>query len=346
MDPQKKNEIANTGVFVTQLGFGGGSLGDPFEITSDEQAEATIALAYQNGMNYFDTSPWYGNTRSEHRVGHFLRTQSRSSYFLNTKVGRIYHRPKNPGSFHKSPWMARWKGGLPFDLRFDYTYDGIIRSYEDSVQRLGINTIDFLTIHDLDFRHHKIEEGVQKRFKELDKEGGYRALRELKERGEIKGIGVGINHTGMIPRFLERFEIDFFLVAMPYTLMDQSALDDEFPLCEKHGSSVILGAVFCAGILARGVEDNPIYAYQSADKHIIERVKKIDAICACHNVPLGAAAIQFPMGHPLVRTVIPGPNSPEQVRVNQEWIQHDILHDCWLELKSEGFIRKDAPIPE
>jgi D-threo-aldose 1-dehydrogenase len=344
MDPLKKNEIANTGVCVTQLSFGGGSLGDPFEVTSDEQAEATIALAYKNGMNYFDTAPWYGNTKSEHRVGHFLRKQERDSFNLNTKVGRIYSRPKNINNFNTSPWMQRWKGGLAFDLRFDYTYDGFMRSYEDSLQRLGMNTVDFLTIHDLDFRHQKNEEGVLHCFNQLDNGGGYKALRELKESGQIKGIGVGVNHIGMIPRFLERFKIDFFLVAMPYTLMDQSALDKEFPLCEEYGTSVVLGAVFCSGILAQKSLSNSKYAYKLADKVIIDKVNNIRNICEGYNVPLGAAAIQFPMGHSVVKTVIPGPNSPEQVQKNKKWFEHDIPYDCWEELKSAGYIRKDAPI--
>ncbi len=345
MDALKRNKIAATSVEITQLGFGAGSLGDPFEVTSDQQAHETISLAYQQGINYFDTAPWYGNTKSEHRVGQFLRNKPKDSYFINTKVGRIYHRPKDVADFHNSAWMKRWKGGLPFDLTFDFTYDGIMRSYEDSLQRLGINSVDSLTIHDLDFRHQQNEEGVLNRLDELDKGKGYQALAELKSRGEIKAIGVGINHVGMIPRFLERFEIDSFLVAMPYTLMDQEALKDEFPLCQQQGASVIIGAPFCSGILAGGVDKNPIYATKPAKDEVIQKVKKINDVCSQYEVPLGAAALQFTLGHAVVASVIPGPNSPEQVQSNKNWLEMDIPTSFWEALKSKGLIRQDAPIP-
>lgn len=345
MDPLIKNNIANTKKKVTRLGFGAGTLGDRFEITSDKQADETIDRAYQDGMNYFDTAPWYGNTKSEHRLGKYLRKQTRSSYLLNTKVGRIYHRPKNVSNFHNSPWMKSWKGGLPFDFRFDYTAEGIQRSYEDSLQRLGINTIDFLTIHDLDFKHQGNEENVRIRLNELEKHGGYKVLSDMKSTGEISAIGVGINHIGMIPLFLERFDIDFFLVSMPYTLLNQEALKTEFPLCEKHKSSVIIGAVYCSGVLAQGVDNNPKYGYQPADQEVIKKVNKINTICQSYHISLGAAAIQFPLGHKVVSSVIPGPNSPEQVILNRQWMETPIPSDFWEELKQEKLICQQAPNP-
>ncbi len=346
MDPLEVRQIGSTDVAITRLGFGGGALGDPFEVTSDEQATDTIAAAWEFGINYYDTAPWYGNTKSERRVGAFLQGRPRADYFLNTKVGRVYLEPSDQDDYKaNSPWMKRWKGGLPLDLRFDYTRDGVMRSHEDSLARLGLDRVDALTIHDLDLKHQKTEDGVQARFLELEQGGGWSALAALKAEGSIRAIGVGINHAGMIPQFLERFPIDFFLVAMPYTLLNQDCLDAEFPLCEERGASVIVGAVFCSGILATGPRPGAKYAYQDADSAVVARVERIAAVAERHAVPLGAAATQFPWGHPVVASVIPGPNSPAQMEQNWAWAQHDIPAAFWLELKAEKLLRADAPVP-
>ncbi len=346
MDPLVVRQIGATDIAITRLGFGGGALGDAFEVTSDDQAAATLSTAWEYGINYYDTAPWYGNTKSERRVGAFLQCRPRDAYFLNTKVGRIYFEPSDLADFKaNSPWMKRWKGGLPLDLRFDYTREGVMRSFEDSLQRLGLDRVDALTIHDLDLKHQKSEDGVAARFRELEQGGGWAALTELKARGEIRAIGVGINHVGMIPRFLERFPIDFFLVAMPYTLLDQDCLDEEFPLCRERGASVIVGAVFCSGILATGVQPGAKYGYQDADSEVVGRVKRMAAVGERHGVPLGAAATQFPLGHPVVASVIPGPNSPAQMEQIRAWFKHEIPADYWAELKAEGPLRADAPVP-
>jgi D-threo-aldose 1-dehydrogenase len=343
MEPFRQRRVADTQWLVTQLGFGGGTLGDPDEVTSNAQAEATLASAFEAGIGYFDTAPWYGNTQSEHRIGHFLRAQPRGDFSLATKVGRIYSRPEDPAAFSSSVWALRWRGGLSFDLRFDYTAQGIARSYADSLQRLGINTVDALTIHDLDFKHQKNDEGVQRGFEQLDRGGGFEMLVALKARGEIKAIGAGINHIGMIPRFLEHFDMDYFLIAMPYTLLDQSALDDELSLCRQHGVSVIVGAVFASGILATGARTGAQYGYQPADASTVDKVKRMEAVCRRHQCPLAAAALQFPLAHPQVVSVIPGANAPGQVEQNLAHMAHAIPHDLWAELKHEGLLRRDAP---
>ena len=241
--------------------------------------------------------------------------------------------------------QSRWAGGLPFDLRFDYTRAGVLRSYEDSLMRLGLNRVDALLIHDLDLRHQKTEEGVRAAFEQLEAGGGYAALAELKAGGEIRAIGAGINHTGMIPRFLERFEIDFFLVAMPYTLLDQPALAEELPLCLERGASVVIGAVFASGILARGPAAGALYAYQPAADDVLERTRRIAAVCARHDVPLAAAALQFPLHHPAVASVIPGPDSPAQVRANLQHMRQVVPADFWAELKAARLIDPAAPTP-
>ncbi len=341
MDPFETRHLGKTRGEVTRLGFGGGTLGDPVEVIDEARADLTVEAAYAAGIGHFDTSPWYGNGKSEHRLGRVLRTKPRGSFVLSTKVGRVYFRPQDPATFSQ----ARWAGGLPFDFRFDYTRGGVLRSYEDSLARLGLNSVDALLIHDLDLRHQKTEDGVRAAFDQLDAGGGYAALAELKAGGHIGAIGAGINHSGMIPRFLERFELDFFLVAMPYTLLDQPALAEELPLCLERGVSVVIGAVFASGILAGGPGEGALYAYQPAEPGVLERTRRIAAVCARHGVPLAAAALQFPLHHPAVANVIPGPNSPAQVRANLQHMRRLIPADLWLELKAERLIDPAAPTP-
>lgn len=345
MNPFQSNQIGGTELSITRLGFGGATLGNPTEMIDEIQAWETMAAAYKGGIRHFDTAPWYGLTRSEHRIGRYLETRSRDSYTVATKVGRVMFAPEDPIAFQGSKWMQRWQGGLPFDLRFDYTRDGFMRSYEDSLQRLGINRVDALAIHDLDTRHLLSEAGVAAGFKELDQGGGFQALVELKDAGLVKAIGAGINLVGMIPRFVERFDLDFFLVASPYTLLDQEALDEELPLCVKHGASVIIGGVFSSGILATGAVPGALYSYQPAPEHIMEKTRRIEEVCARHNVPLPAAALQFPFGHPSIVSVIPGANSRQIVESNIESMKIKIPGDLWSELKKEKLLREDAPVP-
>jgi D-threo-aldose 1-dehydrogenase len=341
MNPFAMRRVGTTDLQVTSLGFGGATLGDAHGAISEAQAALTIEAAYAAGIGYFDTAPWYGTGKSELRMGSVLRTKPRDSFVLSTKVGRILVRPRDLAAYEN----LRWGAGLPFEVKFDYTRDGILRAYEDCLTRLGLNRVDALLIHDLDLGSFETEAGVAARLDELDSGGGYRALQALKEAGEIKAIGAGINVTGMIPRFLERFPLDMFIVAMPYTLLNQDALDAELPLIEQHGASVVIGAVFASGILATGPDNNPTYGYRPAEAPIVEKARRIQAICQRHGVPLGAAALQFPFGHPRVASVIPGPNHVDQVRGNLQWMRTEIPGDLWAELKSEGLIRADAPTP-
>jgi D-threo-aldose 1-dehydrogenase len=341
VNPLARRPLGKTGIELTQLGFGAGTLGDPYEVTSEPEAYATMAAAYNAGITLFDTAPWYGNTKSEHRVGQYLRGCARDSYVLTTKVGRVYRRPARPGEFS----FPRWHGGLHFELRFDYSRDGILRSYEDSLQRLGINTVDALAIHDLDFRHQRDEAGVSRAFTALDSGGGFAALAELRASGEIRAIGAGVNHMGMIPRFAEHFDMDYFLVAMPYTLVDQQALDEEFPLCERRGIGIIIGAPFASGILAQGIASGARYGYQAAGEEVLQRVAQCERVCAAHGVPLGAAALQFPLGHRAVASVIPGGGSEHEVHCNLAWMSASIPAALWSDLRGEGLLRGDAPVP-
>ncbi len=343
IDPLEQHRISDSSLSIPAFGFGCGFLGDPAQAISEEQAQDTLLEAWTAGVRYFDTAPWYGNTLSEHRTGHFLRQRPREDFCISTKVGRVYFAPEDTQAHLDSKWMQRWKGGLPFDLRFDYSASGITRSYEDSLARLGLNRVDALVIHDLDPRHQEGEERVAAGLDQLDSGGGFAALEQLRSRGHIKAIGAGVNHLGMIPRFLERFDLDYFLVAMPYTLLDQEALDGEFELCARHNVSVVIGAVFASGILATGATPDATYRYAPASDEIMQKVARIESICRKHEITLPAAALQFPLGHPVVKSIIPGANAPWQVRNNFEALSSSIPQEFWTELKSEGLLRPDAP---
>ncbi|HET7880679.1 MAG TPA: aldo/keto reductase [Acetobacteraceae bacterium] len=340
MDPLARRRLGRTGIELTQLGLGGAGLGDLFDVVDDADATATLSAAWDAGIRYYDTSPWYGRGQSEHRFGRALYRRARSEFVLSTKVGRLFRACHDEERFEH----GFWRGGLKFEHRFDYSYDGVMRSFEDSLQRLGLPRIDFLLIHDLDVSHHVTGASVHAYLTELHN-GGFRALTELKQDGLIRGIGAGINEAGMMPRFLDLMDIDAFLVAMPYTLLDTDVLDHEFPRCVERGAGFIIGAPFASGILATGAMPGARYRYADATPDIMAKVSRIEAVCARHNVPLSAAAMQFPLGHPSVASVIPGALLPEHVTRNVGAFRHAIPADLWAELKHEGLLRTDAPVP-
>lgn len=330
---------------LPKFGFGGGPLGGIRASITDKDAHNTLEAAWTGGMRYFDTAPWYGNTKSEERFGAFLKSKPRNEFILTTKVGRLYTPPAPGFDFEASKWRQRWPGGGAMVPHFDYTYQGIMRSYEDSLKRLGIDRVDALAIHDLDIRHHKTEENIAVGLSQLTDKGGFRALTELKTNGDIKAIGAGINLPGYIARFLERFKIDYFLLAMPYTLVEQQALDVELPLCAEHGCNVVVGAPFASGILATGATPNAQYAYAPASEAIKSKVAKLALICANHRVELPAVALHFPLGHPVVTSVVFGAESPAQIKANLAASQAKIPASLWQELKAENLIAPNNPTP-
>lgn len=340
MDPRQTRRLGRTGVPVTQLGFGGAPLGDLAVVISEDQAQATLAAAWDAGLRFFDTSPWYGRGQSEHRFGRFLYRLPGDQFVLSTKVGRVFFAPRHPARFDK----GFWAGGLDFNHVHDYSYDGIMRAYADSLQRLGMNRVDLLLIHDLDFSHHATEAKVQAYLDQLFT-SGWRALAELREAGLIGGIGAGINELGMMPRFLEMVDIDFFLVASRYTLLEQEVLTTELPACAARDVGIIIGGVFNSGILATGAVAGAQYDYADASGAVMERVRRIQTVCDSH-APLAAAALQFPLGHASVAAVIPGAFMPEQVALNVAMFRREIPPALWSDLKTEGLIRPDAPTPE
>ena len=332
--------IGNTGTSVTEFGLGTAPLGDLFKMLDEDSAQGVLQAAWDVGVRYFDTSPFYGNGKSEHRVGHFLRQKPRDEYVLSTKVGRVFRPVYDLANFDPGPFI----GALPFEFTVDYSYDGIMRSFEDSLQRLSLPSVDLLVIHDLDFYFYETEARVNAYLNQLFT-SGWRALEELRSHGLVKGVGAGINELGMIPRFLDLVELDFFLVAYGYNLLTQEMLEEEFPLCEQRGISVIIGAVFASGILATGAVPGATYFYAPASQEMMERTDRIEKICERHQTPLPCAALQFLLANPIVSAIIPGAMEVAHVRGNYDLLQRPIPAELWNELKVEGLLREDAPTP-
>lgn len=340
MEPIERRTLGQTSALVTKLGLGGAGLGDLTEVLAEEQAQRILQAAWEGGIRFYDTSPFYGHGKSEHRVGTFLRQQPRSEFVLSTKIGRVFHAPKN-GS---RPKPSQFVGALPFDFYYDYSYDGIMRSYEDSLQRLSLPSIDLLLIHDLDFWFHQTEPLVTAYLSQLAT-SGWRALQELRDSGAIKGVGAGINEVGMIPRFLDLVDLDFFLVALSYNLLDQGVLDEELPRCAEAGVGIIGGAIFSSGILASGAVEGATYKYEPASPEIMQKTRRIETVCRRYETPLAAAAMQFPLAHPLVAAIIPGAIRPEHVEKNLQLLRHPIPAQLWSDLKDEGLLPAHAPVP-
>jgi D-threo-aldose 1-dehydrogenase len=340
MDPTATRALGRTGLQVTQLGLGCSALGSLFHTVSEAEAHATIGAAWDGGVRYYDVAPWYGRGLAELRVGGALRYRPREEYVVSTKIGRWFKAQVRGSGSDLGPWEAP----LAFDETFDYSYDGIMRSYEQSQLRLGLPWADVAVIHDLDAWFHTPDAQIEAYLDQLAT-SGWRAIEELKRNGLIKAIGAGINLPGFILRFLERVDLDFFLVAMPYTLLRQDVLDSEFPACVDRGVGLVIGVPFQSGILATGVREGARLDYVEPSEADIVRVRGIEAVCARHEVPIAAAALQFVLGHPSVATVIPGAHRPDQVERNVAAFRHPIPSDLWAELKHERLIRDDAPVP-
>ena len=340
MNPTETRKLGKTGVELTRLGFGTAPLGELFVRVDESTAAATLQAAWDEGIRHYDTAPYYGRGLSEIRVGRFLDSKPRSEFVLSTKTGRWFFPPADPDAFQTGVWA----GGLRFDHVHDYSYDGLMRSYEQSHMRLGMNRIDLLIIHDLDFWFHATEQKVTAYLNQLFT-SGWRALEELRKHKLILGIGAGINEVGMMPRFLDMVGLDFFLVALRYTLMEQEVLEVEFPYCERMSVGVVVGGVYNSGITASGPVPGAKYNYADATPEVLGKVERMQAICRKHDTPLAAAALQFPLAHPIVASVIPGAIVPQQVQQNVESFKRPISSELWSDLKREGLVSEKAPTP-
>jgi len=317
---------------MTVVGFGCAPIGGLYAPVSNDQAVATVHAARDGGICYFDAAPLYGSGLAEHRLGAALRDKT-GDFVVSTKVGRLL-KPLTGRTI--APHVP------PFEVVYDYSYDGVMRSVEDSFQRMGMTRVDLLYIHDVNRRWHG--DAVEDRFREV-MSGGYRAMEQLRAEGVVKAIGAGMNDAGMLVRFAEAGDFDCFMLAGRYTLLEQTPLDDLFPLCQRKNISIVAAGPFNSGILASGATAGAKYFYKDAPEDVLARTRAIEAVCARHDVPLAAAALQFALGHPVVASVATGMVSPGEVRANLGHLARKIPDDLWRELKAEALIREDAPAP-
>lgn len=326
-----------TAARLTTLGLGtatlGGNVRPPI---SNADAAAIVDRAYERGIRFFDTAPYYGYGRSERLVGDTLR--GRSGWVLSTKAGRLL-RPRT------TPQDAgdQWIDPLPFEHVYDYSYDGVMRSFEQSLLRLGTDRIDILLIHDID-AWSQGEDMVEARYREAIG-SGYRALDELRSSGTVKAIGLGLDDHDWCERFLREAEFDAVLLAGRYSLLEQPALPTLLPLALEQGVGIMLGGIFNSGILATGAVPGARYNYEAAPPEIMERVARIEAVCRAHSVSLPRAAVQFVLGHPAVSSLVLGAVKPAEIARNLAALDEPVPDGLWSDLKTEGLLDPDAPTP-
>lgn len=326
---------------ISSLGLGCASLGNLYRAISDEQASETVGAAWDCGIRYFDTAPYYGLGLSERRLGDALRNYPRDSFTLSTKVGRLLDPDTTSNlSLDRHGFVTP----MPFQVRYDYSYDGIMRSYEASLQRLGLARIDCLLVHDIGEQTHGAENSGH--FANLAN-GGYRALDELRSSGAVSRIGLGVNEWQVCDDAMEIGQWDCFLLAGRYTLLEQEPLHGFLPRCQKHGAGIILGGAYNSGILATGTRHGGQmhYNYEPAPPAIVERVALLEQACDDYGVPLPAAALQFPLAHPAIECVIPGMGNAQRVRDSVSLSQVKIPAAFWDSLRKQSLLDPEAPVP-
>jgi D-threo-aldose 1-dehydrogenase len=327
---------------LPKLGLGCASLGNLYRAIDHDQAFATVNAAWDAQIRYYDTAPYYGLGLSERRLGDALRGRPRADYLLSTKVGRLL----DPDTASELPEVRHgFVTRMPFKVRYDYSYDGIMRSHEASVQRLGLARIDILLVHDIGVATHGEANAIH--FAALA-DSGYRALDELRRAGDISAIGLGVNEWQVCAEAMAIGQWDCFLLAGRYTLLEQEPLHGFLPKCHVHGAKIILGGAYNSGILATGTRKGGVmnYNYEPAPAVIVERVARIEAVCDQYGVTLAAAALQFPLAHPVVQSVIPGIGDPRRVHQTQRLMEQFIPPAFWAQLVSDGLLDADAPVPE
>lgn len=332
-----RRTLGHCGLAVSVPGFGGAPLGDLYARLDDDSAVDAVRHAADLGVTLFDTAPLYGRGLSEHRVGRALRPRPRDSFVLSTKVGRLY--APAPRGVRNAEGYA---GGLPFEGRFDYSRDGALRSIEHSLLRLGLDRIDIALIHDIDRWTHGDAASARER-EALD--GAWRALSDLRSQGVVRAIGIGVNDAEVCARFAQAADPDCVLLAGRYSLLEQGALDTFLPLAHARGIGVMLGGVFNSGILATGARPGAKYNYRDASPDVLDRVARIEAVCAAHGVALAHAAAQFPLGHPAISSIVLGAVSREEVDRNLDALRARIPASLWSDLVAERLLRADAPLP-
>ncbi len=329
--------LGQSGIEITRIGFGGAPIGHINRTPTEAAAFELLQAAWDAGIRYFDTAPFYGSGLSERRIGDFLRAKPRDSFVLSTKAGRLLVPDRD--------WAAkRYESELapPFRPVFDFSYDGIMKSHEHSLQRLGLDRIDILLMHDIG-RFSQKDNHDRARRQALD--GGLRAMEELRSSGAVRGIGVGVNEWQVLDELMNHARFDMFLLANRYTLLDQAVLDHFLPRVQREGVSIVIGAALNSGILLNGAVPGAMFDYAPASEEILEKTRRIEAIVKRHGVALIRAALNFPLAHPAVTALLPGPAVQRELIENIEHLRADIPAELWTDLRDAGLIHKDAPLP-
>ena len=340
IDSTERVPLGRTGLAVTRLAFGGASIGGLFAQVTDEDAIGTVRHAWDLGVRSFDTAPLYGYGASERRMGAALRDRPRDAYVLSTKVGRLVRDEATiaPGTDIDPQVLdgredAFYVRNGPVRIVFDFSADGIRRSLEESLERLGLDRIDIAFIHDPD-DHWPAAIGE-----------AWPALERLRSEGVVRAVGAGMNQSAMLARFARETDMDVLLVANRYTLLDQGALDELLPACVERGIAVLVGGVMNSGVLA-DPRPGSRFDYAPAPPEVLERARRLGEVCARHDIPLRAAAMQFPLAHPAVVSLVAGVRTPAHLDEYPAMLAHAIPPGLWAELRTEGLLAADAPVPD
>ena len=338
-EPFETVTVGRTGLTVTRLGLGGASIGGLFRPVDDATAEGVVAHAWALGVRSFDVAPLYGYGAAERRMGRVLAAQPRDAFVLSSKVGRLVRTTDEirPGADIDRQASAGRDDAFYADVGdrrivFDYSAEGVRRSVLDSLERLGLERIDILYVHDPD-RHWQVA---------LTE--AYPALERLRDEGVVRAIGAGMNQAEMLARFAAETDTDVFLLANRYTLLDQSALDELLPRCLERGIAVFVGGVMNSGMLVDPRPDRP-FVYRDAPPEVVERALRIATVCRRHDIPVRTAAIQFPLAHPAVTGLIAGVRTIEHLDEYPAAMRQAIPAALWQELRDEGLLPPEAPTP-
>jgi D-threo-aldose 1-dehydrogenase len=325
-----RRALTGSPVALSELSLGCAQLGNLYREVSDEEARATVDSAWELGIRYYDTAPHYGLGLSERRLGAALAGRPRDDYVLSTKVGRLLEPVDHPVGLDDEGFAVPATHRRVWDL----SRDGIRRSLEESLRRMGLERVDIAYLHDPDDRWDDVVES------------GYPALAELRDEGVVGAIGAGMNQSQMLADLVRLADVDVVMLAGRYTLLEQDALDDLLPACAARGVSVVAAGIFNSGLLARPrPTENARYDYRDAPRELVERARAIASVCEQHGTTLPAAAIAFPLGHPAVASVCVGARSPQQIEHDADLYRQSIAPDLWSQLKAEHLLRTDAPTP-
>jgi D-threo-aldose 1-dehydrogenase len=325
--------LGDTDLFVPRVGLGTAALGNFLQAMSDADAVAVISRALASGVRYIDTAPLYGHGLAEQRVGLAIASTPHTGLAVSTKVGRLLRAgaPRDETQYHDG--ISFYKEVPPTGPTWDFSYDGVRQSVQESLERVGTGRFDVLHMHDPD---NHLEQAATT---------GYRALRDLRAEGMVTAIGAGSNRSAPLAELISACDLDVVLLAGRYTLLDQSSLADLLPLCESRGVSVVIGGVFNSGILIDPVP-GALFNYLPADYALLAKARAIREICDKHDVPLAAAALQFPLAHPRVCTVLVGPRAIGELETDLSLFELRIPARLWADLRQAGLLDADVPIPE